>query len=201
MNYKDCYERLIQKATTRGTVDGYYEIHHIIPRSMGGSDNASNLVHLTGREHFVAHLLLAKIYGGPMLTALWAMKNRTNVRMASRTYEWLRTENSRRMSAKMTGRKKSPEHLHNISESLKVSEKHKNNLKKLHDSSRGKSNAHKGRKQDPEWIAKRVAKLKGQKRSDETKQKMADWVRSEDMKQKISTKLIGNQNRRKKDDV
>jgi len=36
------------------------EIHHELPTSLGGQDDATNLVVLTPREHFVAHLLLFK---------------------------------------------------------------------------------------------------------------------------------------------
>lgn len=38
------------------------ERHHIIPKSEGGSDDPDNLVNLTAREHYIAHLLLARIY-------------------------------------------------------------------------------------------------------------------------------------------
>ena len=41
---------------------GYTERHHVIMRSMGGSDDSTNLVALTGREHWIAHLLLHKIH-------------------------------------------------------------------------------------------------------------------------------------------
>lgn len=44
--------------------DVYGEWHHIIPRSMGGTDESDNLVKLTFREHFIAHLLLVKITTG-----------------------------------------------------------------------------------------------------------------------------------------
>lgn len=37
-----------------------YEIHHILPKSMGGSNDPSNLVRLPIRYHYVAHLLLWK---------------------------------------------------------------------------------------------------------------------------------------------
>ena len=40
----------------------YYESHHIIPRCLGGSDDAQNLILLTPREHFLAHYLLCKIH-------------------------------------------------------------------------------------------------------------------------------------------
>ena len=44
--------------------DEYYESHHIIPKSIGGSDINSNLVLLTYREHIIAHYLLIKIVEG-----------------------------------------------------------------------------------------------------------------------------------------
>lgn len=39
----------------------YLERHHIIPESMGGSNEPSNLVYLTFKEHFISHLLLVKM--------------------------------------------------------------------------------------------------------------------------------------------
>jgi hypothetical protein len=58
MNYRRQYELLIEKAQLRGSVDGYMERHHIVPRCMGGSNEKENLVELTAREHFLAHRLL-----------------------------------------------------------------------------------------------------------------------------------------------
>lgn len=58
MNYKRQYDLLIEKARQRGTVEGYKERHHIIPRCMDGDDEKENLVELTAREHYVAHRLL-----------------------------------------------------------------------------------------------------------------------------------------------
>jgi 5-methylcytosine-specific restriction endonuclease McrA len=48
MNYRRQYELLIEKAQLRGSVDGYMERHHIVPRCMGGSNEKENLVELTG---------------------------------------------------------------------------------------------------------------------------------------------------------
>lgn len=53
---------LIAKARGRQKPSGYTERHHITPRCMGGNDDPSNLVALTAREHYVAHLLLANIH-------------------------------------------------------------------------------------------------------------------------------------------
>ena len=43
-------------------LSNYYENHHIVPKSFGGSDDSTNLVLLTYRQHFIAHLLLAKAF-------------------------------------------------------------------------------------------------------------------------------------------
>jgi len=63
MNYQKHYDLLIYKrGRVRKPAEGYYERHHIIPKSHGGLDNEDNLVYLTAREHFVAHWLLYRIY-------------------------------------------------------------------------------------------------------------------------------------------
>jgi hypothetical protein len=38
------------------------ETHHIIPKTLGGSDKSYNLIDLDAREHLIAHLLLAKSF-------------------------------------------------------------------------------------------------------------------------------------------
>lgn len=45
----------------RDNPDGYIERHHKIPKSLGGSDDAYNLVLLTAKEHYTAHHLLTKM--------------------------------------------------------------------------------------------------------------------------------------------
>lgn len=60
----------------------YVEKHHIIPKSLGGTDASENLVYLTAREHYIAHLLLIKITKGTdkskMSFALKCMSNFQN---------------------------------------------------------------------------------------------------------------------------
>jgi hypothetical protein len=74
----------------------YIEEHHIIPKSMGGNNNSNNLIKLTSREHFIAHLMLWKCYGGKMANAFWFFSHinpsRSEVyfRLTSRQYEKLR---------------------------------------------------------------------------------------------------------------
>jgi hypothetical protein len=63
--YQRWYDLLIE--TRRGRIlpaETYAENHHIIPRSLGGTDSKDNLIRLLPREHFIAHLLLARIHCG-----------------------------------------------------------------------------------------------------------------------------------------
>jgi hypothetical protein len=57
--YKKCYDRIIKAAMNRD-IEGYTEKHHILPKSLGGTNDATNLVALTAREHYVCHWLLTK---------------------------------------------------------------------------------------------------------------------------------------------
>ncbi len=43
---------------------GYVELHHIIPISLGGSNNKENTVYLTAKEHYICHHLLTKMVTG-----------------------------------------------------------------------------------------------------------------------------------------
>ena len=60
MNYLKVYCNLIRKAQQRQVVEGYVEKHHIFPVSIFGKNN--KIVVLTGREHYISHALLEKIY-------------------------------------------------------------------------------------------------------------------------------------------
>lgn len=87
MNYFLAYQRLIAKAKARVCPEGYVERHHILPRALGGTDDSSNLVALTAKEHFVAHVLLAKIHGGIMWQAVILMSGGRNRYCNGRLFE------------------------------------------------------------------------------------------------------------------
>jgi hypothetical protein len=60
--YTKWYFNIINRASQRNiSEDEYYEVHHIIPKSLGGTNDTTNLVKLTGREHFLVHWLLVKM--------------------------------------------------------------------------------------------------------------------------------------------
>jgi hypothetical protein len=71
MKYQKIHDDIIERAKNR-QLEGYKERHHIIPRCMGGTDDADNLIDLTAREHFIIHLLLAELYNTP---SLWRAAN------------------------------------------------------------------------------------------------------------------------------
>ena len=57
MNYKKLYEE------HHGPIPQDYEIHHIIPRYAGGTDDISNLVALSKEDHKKAHMERYEKYG------------------------------------------------------------------------------------------------------------------------------------------
>jgi len=80
--YTTWYNSLINKAKDR-TITGYTEKHHIVPSSLGGTNDNNNIVKLTAREHFVCHLLLTKMTTGnaryKMNFALHMLSNANNI--------------------------------------------------------------------------------------------------------------------------
>ena len=107
MNYKLHYTRLVDSAKHR-TVDVYTEMHHIIPRCVGGTDELANLVKLTAREHFIAHLLLFKMYPQHQYKLIKAVNmmcigGSNQHRSMNRMYGWLRERFAKEMSINQTG--------------------------------------------------------------------------------------------------
>lgn len=177
MDWKRHYERLIERARDR-TIEGYSELHHVVPKCMGGSDKRSNLVRLTPEEHFVAHLLLIKVHPGNRglvysVRALM-MCGRTKGRSLNKEVGWVR-----RLMAKATGDAK-----RGIPRDAET--RRKNGLahkgRKLPASQKAAiAAALKGKTKSPEHVAKVSAALMGKlgtRRgvvlSEETKQKMRE---------------------------
>lgn len=112
---------------------------------MGGSNDSTNLVDLTAREHFICHMLLVEIYPGneKLVYAAWRMihgYNQSNRnKTTSRMYEY-----------------------------------YKHNLKHSADTKLKISNALTGKKQSIDTIRRRVTANTGKLRTDATKQKIRD---------------------------
>jgi len=110
--YTQWYTTITKRAKTRH-LKTYTESHHIVPRSLGGSDEPDNLVNLTAREHFVCHWLLVKMTTGQdhhkMLNALRMMRaekhgqERYNTKITARVYESIKQEYAELQSKQFTG--------------------------------------------------------------------------------------------------
>jgi len=121
MDYLKHYNNLVEKAKKRILKKGeYFEKHHIVPKSEGGSNELVNLVKLTAREHFLAHWLLYRADPESTSTAhsFWRMcRGRGKVLpenwivISSRVYEEARLAHSKAISKELKGRKKTPEHV------------------------------------------------------------------------------------------
>lgn len=108
MTYSAQYAAIIERRlATPLSNDEYGEVHHIIPKSEGGGDEAVNLVRLTAREHYVCHLLCAKIYNdAKMYGALIYMQCKTKThkrdfKFNSRLYAKMREEFGRKQSSRI----------------------------------------------------------------------------------------------------
>lgn len=100
--YKKWYFSIIENSKNRCYDRYLHERHHIIPVSLGGSNNPDNLACLTYREHFICHWLLTKftesMAKGKMCSALRMMMNKSsshNRVISNKHYEIARTALSR----------------------------------------------------------------------------------------------------------
>jgi hypothetical protein len=77
-------------------------VHHIVPRSLGGSDDADNLIRLTARQHYIAHWMLARALGGSASRAFFMMSNFGKYgQVNSTTYQIARKEYADRVSEQL----------------------------------------------------------------------------------------------------
>ena len=168
--YTTWYYNIITKAQLRVNQTGYTEKHHIIPKSLGGTNNPENLVRLTAKEHFVCHRLLVRMTIGiskrKMSHAAWGMANLKNsyqgerYKVNSTTYGRLRSEYKKdpaateKMRAKLKGRKqppRTPEHSAKLGRYIRTAE------------------------QRQRVSESRKSQVGLQKRNEETKAKMSAW--------------------------
>lgn len=182
--YTAWYENIIAKARQRVNQNDYFEKHHIIPKSLGGSNDSDNLVRLTAKEHFVCHLLLIRMTTG---------KNKVKMRYAA----WMMVKNNPYQDRKIiTGRK-----FQMLREQMIKANKERpgpnlgkimseETKKKLSKSLKGRkqptrTNEHKSKisesKKNPSIETRlkisiaRKAQIGLQKRTEETKSKMSQW--------------------------
>lgn len=146
MNYEKIYNALVEKAKVRGLnkskVPFYTEAHHIIPVCIGGTDSAENFVLFSGREHFIAHMLLWKanpdnvslMRAAHIMSSRWVnnIAGNSHVGINSKVYSKLREEYSQAVSAQCSGENNPmfgvthpPELLEQIKASRRITERKK----------------------------------------------------------------------------
>ena len=147
MDYSKIYIELIERSFER-ELTGYVEKHHVIPKCMGGDDKKRNIAVLTPEEHYLAHLLLVKIY--PTNNKLiYAANMMGSTQTGNKLYGWIK----RKYSEALKGKKLSPETKQKMSE------------------------AQKGKTPSPETKQKLSEARKGKKNSPETKQKISEAIK------------------------
>jgi hypothetical protein len=178
------------------------ERHHIFPRSLGGTDDLSNITFITPREHFVCHWLLTKIYPNgeehwKMLNALRMMRaensnqKRYSTKITSRVYAKLKEKYSLLQSQKNKGKGNGmfgKSHTNEAKEKISKANQGDNNGSRTEEARKKISQSKKGKKRAPftaEWKAKLSAASSGENNS-----RYGVEV-SEETKQKISAKLRG----------
>ena len=168
--YTTWYNSIINRAQNRELL-GYSEKHHILPKSLGGSNNSNNLVRLTAREHFVCHLLLPKMLSGQnkakMIHAAWALANLENdnqqrYTITNRIYESIKIQRTEILRETML--------LNNPMNDPLVRAKHKASAQ-----SRDKTKGMTGKKHSPETIAKMKKASLGQVVTEETRKKLSEF--------------------------
>jgi hypothetical protein len=119
MNYMKHYNALIAKAKDASLLknpkEEYCEKHHILPVCLGGSNDSSNLINLTAKQHYIAHALLWKAQApgtaaAGKLAAAFRMMSVKGVgqadrekKITSRLYEAAKKDFSKHMSVNQTG--------------------------------------------------------------------------------------------------
>ena len=166
--------------------------HHIYPRAMGGLNNKGNIVVLTPREHFIAHMMLWKACSNRSMTVAFFLMARSRDMITSRQYEVLNQD----VRTKLRGRTA-------WNKGKLLSEEHKQKLRDNHADFRGENSPSYGKrgkdnplygKPRPQHVCDAVSKymsehnpMKGRKWTEEERKKRA-FVWTNEQKQLLSQK-------------
>lgn len=108
--YSKMYYKIINHYQENPPTDGYFERHHIIPKSLGGSNDQSNIVALTAKAHFVCHHLLTKMTSDQdkikMIHAFWRMIHapQHSQPITAKVYQVIKEERATALSEEMKGK-------------------------------------------------------------------------------------------------
>jgi hypothetical protein len=107
--YSKAYFKII-KHYKEIQIEGYFERHHIVPKSLGGSHDKSNIVELPAKAHFVCHHLLTKMTTDQdkikMIHAFWRMIHapQHSQPITAKVYQVIKEERAKALSKEMQGK-------------------------------------------------------------------------------------------------
>lgn len=172
--YYYIYFRLCSQNTL---IEGYTESHHIIPKSLGGSNEKENLVKLTPKQHYIAHRLLTKITTGEnlikMKKALYLFCIKQPKRLETRYLPPSRVIKDSREALKAN---LSENHKAKISKSLK-----KYTRSKEHEKNLSESVSYSNKTRDISKWRSKLSTWKGKSRPDHSRKLKARWIKGKDL--------------------
>jgi len=182
--YTNVYNSIIKRARSRDlSKEIYSENHHIIPKSLGGSNDLTNLVKLTAREHRLCHLLLPKMtvseeHTKKMWYAAWMIlrvENKGQIRKISRGrfYELAKNKFTELMSRLHKGKNVSEETRKKISKTRKGQVSPNKGREMSEEQKQKLSKSHTGKVIAQSTVDKILESRKGYKHSEETKKKIS----------------------------
>ena len=206
MNYLARYIKLIEKAKNRKIKNNeYYEKHHIIPKSLFNNQKANetlnycdikfrsgkkNSIKLLAREHFIAHLLLLKIFKDVNTDAYEKMLYAANFltdrfKINSKKYLFLKKEFSSMMSKNLKGKPSRAKGYKWTKERKEIGQVHLRG--KTYEEIHGNKKA-KELKQKRSSVRKNktLEEICGVEKALETKKKLSNRVFTSEWKEKIS---------------
>ena len=188
--YTKYYYNIINNARSRCLGKVYTEVHHIIPKALGGDNLDENLVTLTAREHFICHRLLPKMIEdkelrNKMIYALIRISSSPygERKISSRTFETIKAlprfhsdETKAKISAASTGKNNA---MYGRTAWSKGQTKDTNQIiKQVSETNKGKAAWNKGKTHSAETKAKMSASQKGRTFSAEHRRKLSEAAKA-----------------------
>jgi hypothetical protein len=174
--------------------NGAAERHHILPKSLGGSNDKNNIVKLTPKQHFICHRLLVKMTTGiarqKMVYAFWIMSNKKRLHtVSSNSYSeakrliqdvmssrHITDEFRRQCSERMRGKKMLPSTKEALLKAITGKEQTDVTKQKIRESLTG-------------WYKNNTNTRVGQKRTDEQKKRISDAKKISWHKKQLQAKV------------
>lgn len=201
--YNQLIDKCIQMESEGYPEDMYTEVHHILPKCMGGTNDESNLVRMPVRYHIMAHLLLAQVYPeiNGLVYAAHVLVSVNNSVVSTNTAALIRedfkksrigshhSEETRRKISESNKGKVIPRELVEKLRSINLGKKHSLETRKKMSEARKRENL------SEEILRKRSLASSGRKHSEEVKKKISiantGKIFSEEHRQNISKSKMG----------